>query len=133
QTVPRPVRRSDAAQRQRPGQDHRRLGAGGRTGQGQRRGTEGEWPMSASIRAEADGQLLLAGVLDFRTGPALREQGRTLIRASRAATLCLDLTAVEKSSSVGLALLLAYLRDAEAAGKTLRVRALPADMRQIAE
>jgi phospholipid transport system transporter-binding protein len=89
--------------------------------------------MSASIRAEADGQLLLAGVLDFRTGPALREQGRTLIRASRAATLCLDLTAVEKSSSVGLALLLAYLRDAEAAGKTLRVRALPADMRQIAE
>ena len=89
--------------------------------------------MSASIRAEADGQLLLAGVLDFRTGPALREQGRMLIRASRAATLCLDLTAVEKSSSVGLALLLAYLRDAEAAGKTLRVRALPADMRQIAE
>ena len=89
--------------------------------------------MSASIRAEADGQLLLTGVLDFRTGPALREQGRTLIRASRAATLCLDLTAVEKSSSVGLALLLAYLRDAEAAGKTLRVRALPADMRQIAE
>ena len=89
--------------------------------------------MSASIRAEADGQLLLAGVLDFRTGPALREQGRALIRASRAATLCLDLTAVEKSSSVGLALLLAYLRDAEAAGKTLRVRALPADMRQIAE
>ena len=89
--------------------------------------------MSASIRAETDGQLLLAGVLDFRTGPALREQGRTLIRASRAATLCLDLTAVEKSSSVGLALLLAYLRDAEAAGKTLRVRALPADMRQIAE
>ena len=89
--------------------------------------------MSASIRAEADGQLLLTGVLDFRTGPALREQGRTLIRASQAATLCLDLTAVEKSSSVGLALLLAYLRDAEAAGKTLRVRALPADMRQIAE
>ncbi|HTO19211.1 MAG TPA: STAS domain-containing protein [Pseudomonas sp.] len=89
--------------------------------------------MSASIRAETDGQLLLAGVLDFRTGPALREQGRTLIRASRAATLCLDLRAVEKSSSVGLALLLAYLRDAEAAGKTLQVRALPADMRQIAE
>lgn len=89
--------------------------------------------MSASIRAEADGQLLLTGVLDFRTGPALREQGRTLIRASQAATLCLDLTAVEKSSSVGLALLLAFMRDTEAAGKTLQVRTLPADMRQIAE
>lgn len=89
--------------------------------------------MSASIRAEADGQLLLAGVLDARTGPGLRDQGRALIRASQAAVVGLDLAAVEKSSSVGLALLLAYMRDAEAAGKTLRVQALPADMRQIAE
>lgn len=89
--------------------------------------------MSASIRAEADGRLLLAGVLDARTGPGLRDQGRALIRASQAATVCLDLTEVEKSSSVGLALLLAYMRDAESAGKALRVRALPADMRQIAE
>ena len=89
--------------------------------------------MSASIRAESDGRLQLAGVLDFRTGPGLREQGRALIRNNQSGALCLDLSAVKKSSSVGLALLLAFLRDAEAAGKTLRVQALPADMRQIAE
>lgn len=88
--------------------------------------------MSASIRAEGD-RLCLAGVLDSRTGPGLREQGRGLIRNSQAGALRLDLSAVEKSSSVGLALLLAFQRDAEAAGKTLQLLGLPADMRQIAE
>lgn len=88
--------------------------------------------MSASIRAEGE-RLRVSGVLDARTGPALREQGRALIHDSQAAALCLDLSAVEKSSSVGLALLLAFQRDAEAAGKTLQLLGLPADMRQIAE
>ncbi|MNF16501.1 hypothetical protein D3C80_2195430 [compost metagenome] len=45
----------------------------------------------------------------------------------------IDCAGVEKSSSVGLALLLAFMRDAGAAGKNLTVRGLPADMRQIAQ
>lgn len=88
--------------------------------------------MKASIRLEGE-RLCLAGVLDATSGPGLREQGRTLIRNSQAGTLCLDLSAVEKSSSVGLALLLAFQRDAEAAGKVVSLHGLPADMRQIAE
>ncbi|MNW21305.1 hypothetical protein D3C71_2221450 [compost metagenome] len=40
---------------------------------------------------------------------------------------------MEKTSSVGLALLLAFMRDAEAAGKAVVFRGLPEDMRQIAE
>lgn len=87
---------------------------------------------SAIVEATA-GELRLGGVLDYRSGPALREQGRALIGRSKAAALVLDCTAVEKSSSVGLALLLAFMRDAQAAGKELRVRGLPSDMRQIAQ
>lgn len=86
-----------------------------------------------AIRLGAAGELVLSGVLDYRSGPALREAGRRLIEASPAAELVLDCGAVEKSSSVGLSLLLAYLRDARKAGKRLSVRAMPQDMREIAK
>jgi phospholipid transport system transporter-binding protein len=62
----------------------------------------------------------------------MREQGGRLIGASQASACVIDCGAVEKSSSVGLSLLLAFMRDAEAAGKSLTVRGLPADMRDIA-
>ena len=71
----------------------------------------------SGVRLGAAGELYLSGVLDFRTGPALRKQGQTLIKACTAPALILDCSAVEKSSSVGLALLLAFMRDADAAGK----------------
>jgi phospholipid transport system transporter-binding protein len=71
-------------------------------------------------------------VLDYRSGPALREQGRQLIAAGSTAELLLDCAAVEKSSSVGLSLLLAFMRDAAEAGKSLKVRGLPQDMQGIA-
>lgn len=86
----------------------------------------------AVIRLGASGELLLAGILDYRSGPVLREQGRQLIDASTVNALVLDCAAVEKSSSVGLSLLLAFMRDAKAAGKTLKVRGLPQDMQGIA-
>lgn len=76
---------------------------------------------------------MLSGMIDYRTGPALREQGAALIKASTAAALTLDCSGVEKSSSVGLALLLAFMRDAQAAGKSVTVRALPEDMQEIAK
>ena len=85
-----------------------------------------------AIRQGAGGELLLSGVLDYRSGPALREQGRQLIAASAASALVLDCAAVEKSSSVGLSLLLAFMRGARAAGKSLKVRGLPQDMQGIA-
>jgi phospholipid transport system transporter-binding protein len=87
----------------------------------------------ASITERAAGQLQLAGVLDYSTGPKLREQGARLIAASSATRLALDCSAVEKSSSVGLALLLAFIRDARKAGRELSIIALPADMRDIAQ
>lgn len=89
--------------------------------------------MTASVTMQDQGVLSLAGVLDYRSGPALREQGRQLIAASSAATLIVDCTAVEKASSVGVSLLLAFSRDAKAGGKALAVRAMPNDMAQIAD
>ena len=86
----------------------------------------------AAIRQGVDGELLLSGVLDYRSGPALRDSGRELIAASAAGALVLDCAAVEKSSSVGLSLVLAFMRDARAAGKSLSVRGLPQDMQGIA-
>jgi phospholipid transport system transporter-binding protein len=79
------------------------------------------------------GELRLTGVLDYRTGPGLREQGQALIKASSASALVVDCSAVTKSSSVGLSLLLCFMRDAQAAGKALSIREMPEDMREIAQ
>jgi phospholipid transport system transporter-binding protein len=87
----------------------------------------------SAVRLGSASELLLSGVLDFRTGPGLRKEGQALIKSSTATALVVDCSAVEKSSSVGLSLLLAFMRDAAAAGKALSIRALPDDMRKIAQ
>lgn len=87
----------------------------------------------ASVTFGIPGELKLVGVLDYRSGARLREEGGALIRGSEAPSLMLDCSAVEHSSSVGLALLLAYMRDASAAGKAVSVRGLPEEMREIAQ
>lgn len=86
----------------------------------------------AGVSMAEPGVLRLVGVLDYRSGPALRKQGRALIAAARETQLVLDCASVEKSSSVGLSLLLAFIRDAQAAGKVCEVRGMPDDMREIA-
>ncbi|MDD2159176.1 STAS domain-containing protein [Pseudomonas sp. MIL19] len=88
--------------------------------------------ISARISETSPGVFILAGGLDYQSAPALREQGARLLKASQASAFVLDCSAVEKSSSVGLSLLLAFMRDASAAGKTLTVRSLPKDMHEIA-
>lgn len=87
----------------------------------------------SAIRMNEAGELLLSGMLDYRTGPGLRKQGQALIKSSKAATLVVDCSAVLKSSSVGLSLLLCFMRDAEAAGKAWSIRGMPEDMREIAQ
>ncbi|PYY90578.1 anti-anti-sigma factor [Pseudomonas sp. TKO26] len=87
----------------------------------------------SAVRLGDAGELLIGGVLDYRSGPGLRKQGRALIKSSPGTALVLDCSAVEKSSSVGLALLLAFIRDGQGLGKTVSVRALPEGMREIAE
>lgn len=86
----------------------------------------------AQVALGAVGELQLSGLLDYRTGPALRKQGRALIGQSGGEPLAIDCAAVEKSTSVGLALLLAFIRDARSQGRDVQIRNLPTDMRDIA-
>ncbi|MGY2290511.1 STAS domain-containing protein [Pseudomonas sp. SDO528_S397] len=87
----------------------------------------------SAIRQGEAGELFISGVLDYRSGPALRKQGQALINASTAPALVLDCSSVVKSTSVGLSLLLCFLRDAQAAKKAVSIRAMPEDMREIAQ
>ncbi|MHC8402793.1 STAS domain-containing protein [Pseudomonas sp. MDT1-17] len=87
----------------------------------------------SAIRMSETGELTLSGMLDYRTGPGLRKQGQALIKSSKADALVVDCSAVLKSSSVGLSLLLCFMRDAEEAGKALSIRGMPEDMREIAQ
>lgn len=87
----------------------------------------------AAVRMSDVDELLLSGVLDYRTGPDLRKEGQALIKSSKASSLVIDCSAVKKSSSVGLSLLLCFMRDAQSAGKAVSIRAMPEDMREIAQ
>lgn len=75
---------------------------------------------------------MLSGVLDYRCGKLLRDEGYRLIIDNSASQLSLDCSAVSQSSSVGVALLLAFLRDARKAGKTLEIIGLPKEFSEIA-
>ena len=87
----------------------------------------------AAVRMSDVDELLLSGVLDYRTGPDLRKEGQALIKKALAKSLVVDCSAVTKSSSVGLSLLLCFIRDAQALNKPLSIRAMPEDMREIAQ
>ena len=87
----------------------------------------------ADVTLAGESELRLRGVLDFHTGPRLRKEGQRLIRNAKAKALVVDCSGVEKSSSVGLSLLLCFMRDAAAEKKPLSIRSMPADMREIAQ
>lgn len=87
--------------------------------------------MSASV--QRDGQRLrLAGDLDFASAGALREQLTALIAGSAGQTLILDLSAVSRSNSVGLSLLLSAARSAEEHKVDLHTSGLPSGLLSMA-
>ncbi len=79
------------------------------------------------------GVLRLSGILDYQTGTSLRAQGRQLLQSYPDKKLSVDCAAVEKSSSVGIALLLAFMRDAVEFGLKLNIVNLPPEMQKIAQ
>ncbi|WP_407292160.1 STAS domain-containing protein [Stutzerimonas zhaodongensis] len=84
------------------------------------------------VERGAGGELRLAGVLDYESGPALRKQGQALIQQNKGECVRVDCSSVEKSSSVGLSLLLAFSRDAQKQGDDVVITGLPAEMRELA-
>ena len=86
-----------------------------------------------AVTLAGESELRLSGVLNLQTGPQLRKEGQALIKKALAKSLVVDCSAVTKSSSVGLSLLLCFMRDAQALNKPLSIRAMPEDMREIAQ
>ncbi|MFV8818384.1 STAS domain-containing protein [Haliea sp. E17] len=67
----------------------------------------------------------LSGSLDFHSVVPLQREGDAWLREQAPASCRLDMSAVTRCSSAGTTLLLAWLRTATAAGKSLRVEHPP--------
>ncbi len=80
-----------------------------------------------------DSVLQLSGVLDFRSANRVLEDARQQLSGYAGAQLTIDCSGVEKSSSVGIALLLALLADLQGMQVQASLTALPEDMCQIAQ
>lgn len=83
------------------------------------------------LDARADGTLAVRGVLTFDTAKGAWKE--LLARLADAPAKVLDLSAVERSDSAGLACVLAVLADAGRRGQQLQVSGLPAGMRRLAQ
>ncbi len=83
------------------------------------------------LDAQADGVLAVRGVLTFDTAREAWREMRERLADGMAKKL--DLSAVERSDSAGLACVLAVLADAGKRGQQLEVSGLPAGMRRLAQ
>ena len=70
-----------------------------------------------------NGNWLLEGDLNFSSVPAVLESSRTALTGSR--EIQVDLKGVTRADSAGLALLLAWLRESERAGKAINFTHVP--------
>jgi phospholipid transport system transporter-binding protein len=83
------------------------------------------------LDAGADGVLAARGMLTFETAHAAWRALRERITA--APVRVLDLSAVERSDSAGLACVLAALAEARSHGQSPQVRGVPDGMRRLAQ
>lgn len=72
---------------------------------------------------ERDGQLFIEGAMNQQTAPALLPEGEPLMAA---ADRVVNLSGIDAVDSSALAVLLGWLRAAQAAGKTLQIVEAPA-------
>jgi phospholipid transport system transporter-binding protein len=86
---------------------------------------------AAVIRSSTDSTALLSGELIFSTVGALDLQGETLLRGEKSVSE-LDLQAVSRVDSSGLALLLEWQSRAKATGRNLIISNAPDDLVRLA-
>ena len=84
--------------------------------------------MSEAAATVEGGTLRVTGVLDFESVPVLQPIGNQWLRETAGTECRLDLGGVSYSSSVGIALLLDWLRTAQELGKTLHIDNMPAEL-----
>lgn len=85
---------------------------------------------NAAIKGD-DGQFKVSGEMTFATVTGLLAQSRELF-AQASGSIEVELEAVERVDSAGLALLIEWMREARTQGKTIRFSRLPAQMMAIA-
>jgi len=85
--------------------------------------------MTARLEPDAQGGFRLQGELSFDTVPALLEQSARLFAGVSELRISLD--GVNRSDSAGVALLTEWVRLARRRGQSVRLLALPKQMRDI--
>jgi phospholipid transport system transporter-binding protein len=85
----------------------------------------------ASVAINGD-VLSIIGVLDFESIAEVDAQGQQWVVGNAPAQCRVDLAGVTYCSSVGIALVLGWMRTAQKAGKTLSIQNTPADMLALA-
>lgn len=88
--------------------------------------------MSAHITRGEQGVIALTGRLDFANAMQVRQQLQQTL-AEIKGDVTLDLSGVEHSNSVGLALILEVARSVSERGDQLRVVGMPAGLQSIAQ
>lgn len=83
----------------------------------------------ARLERGADGRLRLHGPLDFGTAAALWQEGLAAVAGEGVTEV--DLSAVERTDSAGVALLLDWARRAQGAGGRLRLHGVPEQLTAI--
>ena len=85
--------------------------------------------MAAQLQALGKGRFAVIGVLDFATVPTLHQSSAELF--SQHDDLSIDLAAVERSDSSGVALLIDWLRQAQQQQQAIRFDNIPEQMQAI--
>ncbi len=86
--------------------------------------------MSARLETAPDGQFRLAGELSADSVPALAHRGADLFKGD--GPVDVDLSGVERSDSVGVALLVEWMVEAHRREREIRYLNIPAQMLSIA-
>jgi phospholipid transport system transporter-binding protein len=86
--------------------------------------------MPVELSPDQQGVVRLRGALDFATVPDLHRATDDLLRDRD--TLVIDVSAVERANSAGVALLLEWLAEARRRGCTLSFRGLPESVLAVA-
>jgi len=83
------------------------------------------------ITSEANGSLILSGELNYLSvTPELWEQSKKLFEKAPA-TICIDAGKITHSDSTGVALLIAWVRQAKKLNKPVQLLHIPEQMRAI--
>ncbi|WP_455202611.1 STAS domain-containing protein [Kaarinaea lacus] len=86
--------------------------------------------IEADIEQVEAGRFKMTGTLDFETVPVILQKSRELF--SDCESLDIDFSAITRSNSAGLALLIEWMRNARASQQPIAFHHLPVQMQEIA-